>query len=78
MSRRAKDGRFIPVQLFGEPVHRVDTVRYLGVTVDKQLTWSTHIDQVRKKAAQSLGALGTLLNRRSGLSLRNGVLLFNL
>jgi hypothetical protein len=46
------------------------------VTLDKQLTWSTHIDQVRKKAAQRLGELGPLLNRRSGLSIRNGVLLY--
>jgi hypothetical protein len=38
--------------------------------------WSKHIDQVRKKAAQRLGILGPLLNRRSSLSNRNGVLLY--
>jgi hypothetical protein len=63
-----------PVALFGEPIVWVDTTRYLGVTLDKQLTWSTHINQVRKKASQRLGMLGPLLNR-SGLSIRNGVLL---
>jgi hypothetical protein len=31
---------------------------------------------VRKRAAQRLGMLGPLLNRRSGLSVRNGVLLY--
>jgi hypothetical protein len=65
-----------PVALFGEPIVWVDTARYLGVTLDKRLTWSTHIDQVRKKASQRLGVLGPLLDRRSGLSIRNGVLLF--
>jgi hypothetical protein len=65
-----------PVALFGEPIVWVDTAPYLGVTLDKRLTWSTHIDQVRKKASQRLGVLGPLLNRRSGLSIRNGVLLF--
>jgi hypothetical protein len=65
-----------PVALFGEPVVWVDTARYLGVTLDKRLTWSTHIDQVKKKASQRLGVLGPLLNRRNGLSFRNGVLLF--
>jgi hypothetical protein len=35
-----------------------------------------YIDQVRKKAAQRVGTLGPLLNRRSGLSIRNGVLLY--
>jgi hypothetical protein len=64
-----------PVALFGEPIVWVDTARYLGVTLDKRLTWSTYIDQVRKKASQRLGVLGPLLDRRSGLSIRNGVLL---
>ena len=63
------------VELFGEPIQLVDETRYLGVTLDKRLTWSNHIDQVRKKAVQRLGTLGPLLNRRSGLSIRNGVLL---
>jgi hypothetical protein len=75
----AKTDRCIPkpraVQLFGEPIEWVDDFRYLGVTLDKRLTWSKHIDQVRKKAAQRLGTLGPLLNR-SGLSIRNGVLLY--
>jgi hypothetical protein len=42
-----------PVQLFW-----VDAARYLGVILDTRLTWSSHIDQVRKKAAQRLGVLG--------------------
>jgi hypothetical protein len=74
----AKTVRRIPkpraVQLFGEPIQWVDDARYLGVTLDKGLNWSKHIDQVRKKAAQRLGTLGPLLNR-SGLSIRNVVLL---
>jgi hypothetical protein len=46
--------RFIqprPVSLFGEPIQWVETTRYLGVTLDKRLTWSPHIDQVRKTTA---------------------------
>ena len=44
-----------------------------GVTLD---TWSPHIDHVRKRAAQKMDMLGTLLNRKSDLSVRNGVLLY--
>jgi hypothetical protein len=48
-----KTRRHIPqprsVQLFREPMQWVDTTHYLGMTLDKQLTWSTHIDQVRKR-----------------------------
>ena len=49
----AKTGRRIPksrVQLFRGPIKWVYDARYLGVTLDKGLTWSKHIDQVRKKA----------------------------
>jgi len=44
--------RFIqprPVTFLGQSIEWVDTTRYLGVTLDKVLTWSPHIDQVRKK-----------------------------
>jgi hypothetical protein len=40
------------------------------------MTWSPHIVQVKKKAAQRLGLLSSILHRRSGLSIRNGVLLY--
>jgi hypothetical protein len=65
-----------PVQFLGEPVQWVETARYLVVTLDTQRTWSGHVSQVGKKAAQRLGVLGPLLNRRSGLSVRNGVLFY--
>jgi len=71
--------RFIqprPVTFFGEPIEWVETTRYLEVTLDTQLTWSTHIDQVRKKAAQRIGMVVPLLNRKSDLYLRKGVLLY--
>jgi hypothetical protein len=64
------------VQFLGESIKLVETARYLGVTVDTQLTWSTHINRVGKKAAQRFGVLRPLPNRRSGLSVRNDVLLY--
>jgi hypothetical protein len=63
-TRRVQSPR--PPQLFGEPIQWVETARYLGVTLDTLLTWS----------ARRLGLLSPLLNSRSGLSLRNGVLLY--
>jgi hypothetical protein len=64
------------VQLFKDPIKWADETRYLGGTLDKRLTWSKHVDRVRKKSAQRLGTLGPLLSRRNGLSIRNGVLLY--
>ena len=76
----AKTARRIPksrlVQLFDEQIQWADNDRDLGVTFHKRLTWSKHIDQVRKKASQRLGTLGHLLNRISGLPTRNGILLY--
>jgi hypothetical protein len=65
-----------PVQLFGEPIQWVDTARYLGATLDTRLTWLAHVNQVRRMGAQRLGVLAPLLNRRSGLSIKNSVLLY--
>jgi hypothetical protein len=60
-------------QFFWEPIEWVETARYLGVTLDTQLTWSAHDNQVGR--AKKLGVLDPLRIRRSGLSIRNGVLL---
>jgi hypothetical protein len=68
--------QLLPVTLFGDPIHRVDTTRNLGVTLGKRLTWSPHIDQFRKNTAQIIGLLAPLLKRRTELSIRNGVLLY--
>jgi hypothetical protein len=65
-----------PVQFLGQPIEWVGTARYLGVTLDSRLTWRPHIGQVRKQASERLCVLGSLLNTRSGLSIRNGVLLY--
>jgi hypothetical protein len=61
--------------MWGEPIYWVDTDRHLEATLDTQFTWSTNIDQVRKKSAQKLGVLAPALSR-SDLSVRNGVLLY--
>jgi hypothetical protein len=72
-ARSARQPR--PVQFLGEPIQWVQTARYLGVTLDTQPTWSAHFNQVKKRAAQWLGMLGPLINRRIFLSIRNSVLL---
>jgi hypothetical protein len=64
-----------PVSLFGQPIQWVATTRYLGVTLDRRLTWSPHIDQI-SRTAQRMDLLGPPLNRRSELSFRNGVLMY--
>ena len=72
-------GRFIQprsVTLFGGPINWVDTIRLLGVSLDKRLTWSPRIQQLSRITARRLGVLGPVLNRKSDLYIRNGVLLY--
>jgi hypothetical protein len=65
-----------PVQFLKDPIKFVETLRCVRETLDAQLAWSAHVNQVGKKAAQRLGVLGPLPNRRSCLSIRNGVRLY--
>ena len=65
-----------PVTHFGEPIQWVDTTRYLGITLYKRLPWSPHVDHFRKKTAQRRGLLHPILNGKSDLSFRKGILLY--
>jgi hypothetical protein len=58
------------------PIQQDDDALYIGMALDKRPTSSKYTDQVKKNAAQRLGVLGSFPNRRSGLPIRNGVLLY--
>jgi hypothetical protein len=64
------------VTVFGEPIKLVETTRYLGVTLDKRIIWSPHIDQVRKKTSHRMGMQDPFRKKKSDPSFRNGVLLY--
>lgn len=51
-------------------------VKYLGVILDKKLSFQKHIDETCVKAMKSLRALWTLLHRRSFLNFKNKNLIF--
>ena len=60
----------------GKPVYWVDSARHVGVTCNAQMVWSVDINLARKKAAQRLGMLTSVLSGWSALSIRNGILLY--
>ena len=66
--RRTGERSYSPLSINGAPVERVTNFKYLGVTISEDLTWTTHIDTVVKKARQRLFFLRRLrkfrLNRR--------------
>jgi hypothetical protein len=65
-----------PVLFLEDTIQWVETARCLGVNLHTQLTSAEHNNQVGKKTAEGLGVLVPLVNKRSGLSIRNGVLLY--
>jgi hypothetical protein len=47
------------------------TSRYLGLTMDEELKWNIHIQEIKTKATKSIGALATLAGSTWGMSLKD-------
>lgn len=62
-------GTIIPLQ---------DSIKYLGVILDKKLTFKHHIQQTCIKAIRCGRALFPLLNRKSSLNVKNKILLYRM
>ena len=57
---------------------RIDSFKYLGVTIQQNLTWSEHIDNISKKFNQHLGLIRRikfLLPKQARLTLYNSLVL---
>ena len=47
----------VDVQLQGTTIPETESVRYLGLTIDQDLSWRTHVSNVRKKAFAAIGCI---------------------
>ena len=47
-----------PILLQGTPLENVDKQKYLGITIDSNLTWASHVANVCKKMAYYLYLIG--------------------
>ena len=65
-----------PVNLNGVQLPQADNAKYLGVYLDRRLTWSKHILTKRCAAGQKVRNMYWLLNDKSKLSLENKLLLY--
>ena len=52
----------INININGTPLSRVKKCKHLGVIVDENLSWSDHIDQVRKKALSGMHVIRKVKN----------------
>ena len=46
-----------PVVANGKPISRTNTQVFLGVKLDENLSWASHIDMICKKASSGIGAI---------------------
>jgi hypothetical protein len=58
------------VFMYGVPLAQSNKVRYLGLNIDKRLTWNDHVDIKRKVLDGRRKQLFSLLSKRSRLPLR--------
>ena len=58
--RQKKLPRNIKLSLNSETLKESDCVKYLGVLIDKNLTWKNHINHVTTKVAKSIGILSKI------------------
>ena len=59
-------GRILPnhqmfcIQLYGKTLERVAKLSYLGVVLDKNLSWKDHVEYVSSKVSRRLGLLSRI------------------
>ena len=64
------------VRISGDDVPWSIRAKYLGVVLDRKLSWTPHVKQTAMKARQALGCLTPLLGRRSRLNIRAKLKMF--
>ena len=65
------------VKLNNVSIPQADEITYLGIHLDRRLTWRRHIAAKKLQLKLKSASLHWLLNKKSGLSLSNKVLLYN-
>lgn len=65
-----------PVRLNNEEIPQAETAKYLGIHLDRRMTWKSQIWNKRKQLGCKLRKIYWLLDRKSRLSLYNKVLLY--
>ncbi|GFX02693.1 RNA-directed DNA polymerase from mobile element jockey [Trichonephila clavipes] len=65
-----------PPTLYSTQLQWSQSTKYLGLTLDKKLTWKQHIIQTRDKFRRAQRAIFPLIGRNSELNLYNKLLLY--
>eukprot|EP00061_Rhincodon_typus_P001080 g13662.t1 len=65
---RKKGGEHAPIYINGTEVERVESVKFLRVTITNDLSWTSHVNVMVRKTQQHLFFLRRL--RKFGMSIR--------
>ncbi|GBO14616.1 hypothetical protein AVEN_246993-1 [Araneus ventricosus] len=65
-----------PPKLYRRSIPWKDETKYLGVTLDKRLTYKTHVAEVKNKVTAVNKKLYYVMGKNSKLSLKNKLLLY--
>lgn len=76
--RRVRELPTGPLRIFNSSINWEDDLKYLGVKLDKRLTFKNHIDYVIGRANNAIRILYPLLCRKSSLDVRNKLLVYKL
>lgn len=71
-NRKSIPSNIDSVKITDTPIHKTSTTKFLGITLDSNLTWKTHINNISTKIAKNIGVINklkSLLPRRILLSL---------
>ena len=76
LSRRAAKARAekIKVQINGTTIPKQESIKYLGVTIDNDLSWKSHVGTVRRRM---LAAIASIRRVSAGLPLSTKRMLYN-
>lgn len=64
------------VEINNTPIPQTETVKYLGLHLDKKLTWKQHISKKRKQIDMKTRELQWLIGRKSRVSTENKILIY--
>ncbi|GBN20682.1 hypothetical protein AVEN_208260-1 [Araneus ventricosus] len=65
------------ITIYNTPINWKDEIKYLGVIIDKNLNFRSHINQTREKSNKAFRAQYSVICRNSGLSIENQLLIYS-
>jgi hypothetical protein len=65
-----------PVILNGSPIPQRDTIKYLGLNLDRRLTWRAHITAKRHQLNTQFHRMYWIIGRKSEMSIENKLLIY--